>query len=50
MKAIAPYAGEKGNLQFPLDRPIPYDLIERITRLQVERNLEKAAAKRKKGK
>jgi len=50
MKAIAPYAGEKGNLQFPLDRPIPYDLIERITRLQVERNLAKAAAKRKKGK
>src|SRR3954451_23183052 len=45
MKAIAPYAGEKGNLQFPLDRPIPYDLIERITRLQVERNQAKAAAK-----
>ena len=50
MKAIAPYAGEKGNLQFPFDQPIPYDLIERITRLQVEQNLAKAAAKRKKGK
>lgn len=26
-KAIAAYA-EKGNLRFPLDRPIPYDLIK----------------------
>src|SRR5262249_45694048 len=50
MKAIAPFAGEKGNLQFPLDQPIPYDLIERITRLQVEQNLAKVATKRKKGK
>ena len=50
MKAIAPYAGEKGNLQFPFDQPIPYDLIEKITRHQVEQNLAKAAAKRKKGK
>ena len=29
-KAIARYAGPKGNLQFPLDEPIPYDLIERV--------------------
>ena len=26
----APYAGEKGNLRFPYDQPIPYDLIRRI--------------------
>lgn len=38
-KAIAPYAGPKGNLQFPLDRPIPYDLIERIVRLRAKQNL-----------
>jgi len=48
-RAIAPYAGEKGNLRFPLDLPIPYDLIERIVRLRVQQNLAKAAAKRKKG-
>ena len=47
-KAIARYAGPKGNLQFPLDEPIPYDLIERIVNLRVEQNTEKAAAKRKK--
>jgi uncharacterized protein YdhG (YjbR/CyaY superfamily) len=32
MKAVAPYAGPKGNLKFPLDEPVPYELIERIVR------------------
>src|SRR3984957_3657593 len=41
-KAISPYAGEKGNLQFPLDQPIPYDLIERIVKLRVKQSLSKA--------
>lgn len=31
-KALAPYAGPKGNLQFPLDRRIPYGLIARIAK------------------
>ncbi len=48
-KALAPYAGPKGNLRFPLDRPIPYDLIERIVRLRVKQNLAKASARKKKG-
>jgi uncharacterized protein YdhG (YjbR/CyaY superfamily) len=47
-RAIAPYAGEKGNLRFPLDQPIPYDLIARITALRVKQNLAKAAARRTK--
>ena len=34
-KATKPYAGEKGNLKFPLDERIPYDLIERIVKLKV---------------
>ena len=46
--AIAPYAGEKGNLRFPFDQPIPYDLIERIAKLRVQQDQEKAAAKKKK--
>ena len=46
-KAIAPYAGEKGNLRFPLDRPIPYDLIERIVKHQVKKNLAKASKRKK---
>lgn len=46
--AVAPYAGEKGNLRFPLDQPIPYDLIERIVGLRLAQNLAKKAARRKK--
>jgi uncharacterized protein YdhG (YjbR/CyaY superfamily) len=46
-KAIARYAGPKGNLQFPLDQPIPYDLLERIVKLRVKQDSAKTAAKRK---
>ena len=41
VKAVARYAGPKGNLQFPLDEPIPYDLIARITRHRVKQNAAK---------
>ena len=47
-KAVSPYAGEKGNLQFPLDQPIPYELIESIVALRVKQNLASAVAKKKK--
>jgi uncharacterized protein YdhG (YjbR/CyaY superfamily) len=47
-EAVAPYAGEKGNLQFPLDRPIPYNLIKRIVKLRVKQDLEKSESARKK--
>jgi uncharacterized protein YdhG (YjbR/CyaY superfamily) len=44
-KAIAPYAGPKGNLRLPLDQPIPYGLIRRIVRLRVKQDRSRAAAK-----
>jgi uncharacterized protein YdhG (YjbR/CyaY superfamily) len=28
--ALLPYTGEKGNLKFPLDQPMPYELIGRV--------------------
>jgi uncharacterized protein YdhG (YjbR/CyaY superfamily) len=37
----APYMGGKGTLQFPLDKPIPYDLITKIVKYRVEQNLLK---------
>ena len=40
--AVAKYAGEKGNLRFPLDRPVPYALIARIVRHRVRQNAGKA--------
>jgi uncharacterized protein YdhG (YjbR/CyaY superfamily) len=46
-KAIAAYAGPKGNLQFPLDQPIPYELIGRIVKLRVKQGLAKANGKKK---
>jgi uncharacterized protein YdhG (YjbR/CyaY superfamily) len=49
-KAISRYAGEKGNLRFPLDQPIPYGLIERIVKLRAKQNLAKAAARGRRGK
>ncbi len=48
---IEPFSGPKGNLQFPLNQPIPYDLIERIVKLRVQQDAEKkAAAKSKRSK
>ena len=37
-QAAAPYAGEKGNLRFPLDEPIPYALIGRLTKLRAKQD------------
>ncbi len=50
-KALARFAGPKGNLKFPLDQPIPYGLIQRIVKLRVKQNLAKmpARTKNKKG-
>jgi uncharacterized protein YdhG (YjbR/CyaY superfamily) len=42
---VAVYEGEKGNLRFPLDKPIPYALIGRIVAARVEHNQERAKAK-----
>jgi uncharacterized protein YdhG (YjbR/CyaY superfamily) len=45
VKAASPYAGEKGNLKFPLDQPIPFKLIERITKFRVKQSMAKRTAK-----
>lgn len=37
-KAIAPYAGPKGNLRFSLNRGIPYALIARIVKFRAARS------------
>ena len=38
---LAVYANSKGSVQFPLNRPIPYDLIARITAFRVQENRAK---------
>jgi len=43
-KLLAPYATGKGTVQFPLDKPIPVDVITRIVKFRAKENLRKAAA------
>jgi uncharacterized protein YdhG (YjbR/CyaY superfamily) len=38
---LSPYKWSKGAVQFPLDKPIPYDLIRRIVKFKVAENLKK---------
>ena len=45
---LAKYELSKGTVRFPLDKPIPYGLIGKITKFCVKRNLERAAAKKDK--
>jgi uncharacterized protein YdhG (YjbR/CyaY superfamily) len=40
----------KGTIRFPLDRPVPYDLVLKIVAFRVQENMEKAAARSKRGK
>ena len=48
MDEISKYKWAKGSVQFPLDKPIPYDLIRRIVLFRVQENLEKARDKKTK--
>jgi uncharacterized protein YdhG (YjbR/CyaY superfamily) len=49
-KELSAYEGAKGSVQFPLDKPIPYDLISKIVKFRAKENLAKAAANGKKKK
>jgi len=45
-KALARYAGPKGNLRFPLDAPMPLALIARVVKLRARQDAQKAIALR----
>jgi len=45
---LSVYEGAKGSVRFPLDKPIPFDLISKIVKFRVKRNLERAEAKARK--
>ncbi|OGO19228.1 MAG: hypothetical protein A2Z15_03170 [Chloroflexi bacterium RBG_16_50_11] len=40
-KELSPYKGGKRSAQFPLNSPIPYDLVEKIVKLRVKENSAK---------
>lgn len=47
-KEMAAYEGGKGTVQFPLDKPIPFELVTRIVKFRLKQNLEKSASKGRK--
>jgi uncharacterized protein YdhG (YjbR/CyaY superfamily) len=47
-KELSKYQVAKGSVRFPLDEPMPLDLIGRIVKFRARENLQRAAAKSKK--
>ena len=45
-KELARYKVAKGSIQFPLDEPIPYDLVAKIAKFRVKETQMKKKAKR----
>jgi uncharacterized protein YdhG (YjbR/CyaY superfamily) len=48
-KELSRYRGPKGNLKFPLDEPIPYELISRLVKSRLKEHREQLASKRDNG-
>ena len=46
-KDLARHRGEKGNLKFALDEPMPYELIRRVVQCRLSQNQARAASKRR---
>lgn len=47
-KELSVYKEGKGSVQFPLDKPLPLNLIKKIVKFRVKQNLEKAMFMEKK--
>jgi uncharacterized protein YdhG (YjbR/CyaY superfamily) len=47
-KELSAYKIGKGSVQFPLDKPLPLDLITRMVKFKVQQNASRALAKTKK--
>lgn len=46
-KELSVYKGAKGSVQFPLDKPLPLQLITKIVKFRMKENLETASIKTK---
>jgi uncharacterized protein YdhG (YjbR/CyaY superfamily) len=40
-KELSVYEGAKGSVKFPLEKPLPYDLISKIVKFRVKENLDR---------
>ena len=45
---LSDYKGSKGSIQFPMGKPLPYQLISKIVQFRVAENIKKAEEKSKK--
>jgi uncharacterized protein YdhG (YjbR/CyaY superfamily) len=46
-KELSKYEGAKGSVKFPLEKPMPYNLITKIVKFRAKENLERAETKRR---
>ena len=46
-KELSAYNLSKGTVQFPLDKPLPLSLVNKIVKYRVKQNLERTKAKKK---
>ena len=44
-KELSQYEVSKGTIRFPLDKPIPLDLIKKIVKYRVKENVDKSLSK-----
>ncbi len=47
IEGLSAYKGTKGSVHFPLDKPIPYDLISQIVKYRGAENLKKITSHQK---
>jgi uncharacterized protein YdhG (YjbR/CyaY superfamily) len=47
-KELVPYRAGKGTLRFPIDEPIPWDIIKKVLQFRVKENLKKVKNKKPK--
>lgn len=47
---LSEYKGSKGAVQFPIEKPLPYELVREIVRFRVDENIKKAEIKAQKRK
>lgn len=40
-RELSPYKQAKGSVQFPIDQPIPFDLVKKIVKYRVRENLDR---------
>jgi uncharacterized protein YdhG (YjbR/CyaY superfamily) len=43
-KELTPFKQAKGSVQFPLDKPIPFDLVKKIVKFRVKENESKKSS------